>query len=349
MDLRGGCITEKDLRVKYAAYINKKNVFLLFLLIMLCITSIASLNIGSSNMTVGQSIMTLLGKGSKQFNHIVFNIRLPRVIGGLFVGMSMALSGMIIQSTLNNPLASPSTLGISNASAFGANIALIVFSTMGITSTPIVTSAVSFLAAMLCMILVIGISNIKGAGKTFVILAGVALNSLFAAAITVIQYLADETQLATAVSWTFGDLGRITYPQIKIVSATTLLSALVVYMMRWSYNAMDMGERTAHSIGVNTKNMRNISIFLAALNTGVSVAFVGMIGFVGLLAPQITKRVIGEDKRYMLPGTLLMGALVVILSDSMARSLWAPIVLPVGAITSFLGALLFLYILFKKR
>lgn len=229
--------------------------------------------------------MTLLGKGSKQFNHIVFNIRLPRVIGGLFVGMSMALSGMIIQSTLNNPLASPSTLGISNASAFGANIALIVFSTMGITSTPIVTSAVSFLAAMLCMILVIAISTIKGAGKTFVILAGVALNSLFAAAITVIQYLADETQLATAVSWTFGDLGRITYPQIKIVSATTLLSALVVYMMRWSYNAMDMGERTAHSLGVNTKKMRNISIFLAALNTGVSVAFVGMIGFVGLLAP----------------------------------------------------------------
>ena len=129
----------------------------------------------------------------------------------------------------------------------------------------------------------------------------------------------------------------------------SLLSSLIVYLYRWHMNAMDSGEHTAHSLGVDTRGMRNLSIFLAALNTGISVAFVGVIGFVGLLAPQVTKRIIGEDKRFMIPGTLLMGAFLVLFSDTLARTVSAPLVLPVGAITSILGAPVFVYILLKEK
>ena len=300
-------------------------------------------------MTIGESVLTLFGRGSEKSRFIVWGIRLPRVMGGFFVGIGTALSGMIIQSSLNNPLASPSTLGISSASALGANIAIITLARIGIQASSAMTAAFAFASSILCMLLVLGISSLRRADKTTVILAGVALNSLFSAVTIIIQYFADETKLAAAVAWTFGDLGRINFREIAIVMAVSVVSSAVIYLYRWNLNAMDSGEHTAHSLGVNTKFMRNLSIFLAALNTGICVAFVGVIGFVGLLAPQITKRVIGEDKRFMIPGTLLMGAFLVLFSDTLARTIAAPLVLPVGAITSILGAPVFVYILLKER
>lgn len=332
---------------KVQARIAFKRTFLIGLFIVLVGIGIVSLNVGSSGMTISESIRTLAGLGSEKSRFIVFAIRLPRIIGGVFVGMGIALSGMVIQTSLNNPLASPSTLGISSASALGANIAIITMARFGFEVSAALTGLCSFIAAVGCMILVLAISSLRRSDKTMVILAGVALNSIFSAATIIIQYFANETQLAAAVSWTFGDLGRINFEEIRIVAIVTVLSALMMYARRWDLNAMDSGEHTAHSLGVNTRSLRNLSIFVAAINTGVSVAFVGMIGFVGLLAPQITKRIIGEDKRFMILGTLLMGAVIVLFSDTLARTIAAPLVLPVGAITSLIGAPVFVYILLK--
>lgn len=333
----------------YKSFIKKKIVFIFTLTCLMIVLMLISVNIGSSGMTVKESLLTFIGQGTELSNHIVFKIRMPRVIGGIFVGMSIALSGMLVQTVLNNSLASPSTLGITNASAFGANLALIFLSNMGMTVSPIIVSFSSFMSAMLCMMLILVVANIRQFSKSSIILAGVAFGSLFSAATVMLQYFADDTQIATAVFWTFGDLGRIQYPQIKVLATISILSAALFYYLRWNLNAMDMGETTAHSLGVDVKKMRNLSILIAALNTGVSVAFVGMIGFIGLLSPQITKRIIGEDKRFMLPATLLMGATITLASDTLARTIIAPVVLPVGAITSFLGAPLFIYILLKER
>lgn len=338
-----------NLRKKYHDYIRFKVFFLCLLLLGLVVIALFSLTVGSSDLTIRESIETIFGQSSPIHAHIVFQIRLPRIIGGFFVGMSIALSGMIIQSSLNNPLASPSTLGISSASAFGANLAIILLTKLGFEASAYLTGLSSFLAAMGCMLLILGVGNWKVGGKSTLLLLGVAFNSLFIAATTILQYFADESQLASAVSWTFGDLGRIDYREIQIVFAVTLVSALLIYRLRWKYNAMDMGESTAHSLGVNTRTLQNLSILIAALNTGVNVAFVGMIGFVGLIAPQVTKRFIGEDKRFLLPGSLLMGAFIVLLSDTIARTVVAPLVLPVGAITSIVGAPLFVYILLKEK
>lgn len=338
-----------EINQKYRERIAFKKAFLTFLCGALIFISILSINVGSSGMSIWDSLLALVGRGSEKARFIVYGIRLPRVLGGFFVGIGTALSGMIIQSSLNNPLASPSTLGISSASALGANIAIITLVRFGIEAGSMLTAGCAFMASVLCMVLVLAISSLRRADKTTVILAGVALNSLFSAITIIIQYFADETKLAAAVAWTFGDLGRINFHEITIVMVVSLLSSLIVYLYRWHMNAMDSGEHTAHSLGVDTRGMRNLSIFLAALNTGISVAFVGVIGFVGLLAPQVTKRIIGEDKRFMIPGTLLMGAFLVLFSDTLARTVSAPLVLPVGAITSILGAPVFVYILLKEK
>lgn len=338
-----------ELHSIYKSFIRKKVLLILGLLLLLILLVTISINIGSSEMTVKQSLLTLIGRGNEMSNHIVFKIRMPRVIGGIFVGMSIALSGMLVQTVLNNSLASPSTLGITNASAFGANVALLFIVNLGIQVSPVFVSICSFIAAMLCMLTILTVANIRQFSKSSIILAGVAFGSLFSAATIMLQYFADDTQIASAVFWTFGDLGRIKYSQIRVLGIITTASALLFYKLRWDLNAMDMGESTAHSLGINVKNMRNLSIFISALNTAVSVAFVGMIGFVGLLSPQITKRLIGEDKRFMIPATLLMGAAIMLLSDTLARTIIAPVVLPVGTITSFLGAPLFIYILLKER
>lgn len=333
----------------YKSFIKKKILLIIGLIGILLFLVTVSINIGSSGMTVKQSLLTLIGQGNELSNHIVFKIRMPRVIGGIFVGMSIALSGMLVQTVLNNSLASPSTLGITNASAFGANVALLLLANMGIATSPIIVSFCSFITAMACMFMILVVANIRQFSKSSIILAGVAFGSLFSAATIMLQYFADDTQLASAVFWTFGDLGRIKYSKIQVLGFITTVSALLFYKLRWDLNAMDMGESTAHSLGINVKHMRNLSIFVSALNTGVSVAFVGMIGFVGLLSPQISKKIIGEDKRYMIPATLLMGANIMLLSDTIARTILAPVVLPVGTITSFLGAPLFIYILLKER
>lgn len=342
-------IAETELQAQYRKYLARKSSFIALLVVSLLVTAVLSLNVGSSGMTVGESLKALAGRGIEKHARIVFDIRLPRIIGGFLVGMSIALSGMIIQSVLNNPLASPSTLGISSASAFGANVALIVFVRLGVRTSSLLTSAVSFLTAMLCMLLVLGISSLKRADRTTVLLGGVALNALFGAMMTIVQFFANDVELASAVAWTFGDLGRIDYSEIRIITAVVVLSIWAVYALRWRFNAMDMGESTAHSLGINTKWLRNASILIAALNTGVSVAFVGIIGFVGILAPSMVKRVVGEDKRFMIPATLLMGALIVLVGDAFARTAAAPLVLPVGAITSALGAPVFVYILLMER
>lgn len=348
-DGSGGRFKALDINLKYRERIAFKKAFLIFLCGVLVFIAILSINVGSSGMSIWDSFLALVGRGSDKSRFIVYGIRLPRVLGGFFVGIGTALSGMIIQSSLNNPLASPSTLGISSASALGANIAIITLARFGIEAGSMMTAGFAFIASVLCMLLVLAISSLRRADKTTVILAGVALNSLFSAITIIIQYFADETKLAAAVAWTFGDLGRINFHEIAIVMVVSLLSSLIVYLYRWHMNAMDSGEHTAHSLGVDTRGMRNLSIFLAALNTGISVAFVGVIGFVGLLAPQVTKRIIGEDKRFMIPGTLLMGAFLVLFSDTLARTVSAPLVLPVGAITSILGAPVFVYILLKEK
>jgi iron complex transport system permease protein len=197
-------------------------------------------------------------------------------------------------------------------------------------------------------VVVIILSRLKKAlGPAGLILAGVALSSLFAGGSTLLQYFADETKISSVVFWTFGNMGAASWPELLII--TVVFAVAIVYFMlnRWNYNAMEAGTDTASSLGVNTRAVMLTGMVISTLLAAGAVSFVGIISFVGLVAPHIMRRFVGNDYRYLIPCSAVAGALLLILADTFGRLIIAPVILPIGAITSFLGAPLFLFLLFR--
>jgi iron complex transport system permease protein len=200
---------------------------------------------------------------------------------------------------------------------------------------------------MLSTLVVLGLSRFKSITPEAMVLSGVALSSLFAAGTILIQYFAQDFQIAAVVFWTFGDLGRVAWNEIAILGCLTALAFIYFLSRRWDYNALDSGEETAKSLGVRVERIRQGGMFVSSLIAAVAVSFLGIIGFIGLVGPQIMRRIIGGDHRYLVPASALMGSFLLLVSDTLARTIVAPVVLPVGAITSFFGAPLFLYLLVR--
>ena len=196
--------------------------------------------------------------------------------------------------------------------------------------------------------MIIAISQIKkNIGPGGLILAGVALSSLFSGGSTLLQYFTDDTKLGAIVFWTFGNLGSASWRDLLIL-ALVLAAALIYFMFnRWNYNAMESGADTAKSLGVNTRSVMLVSMGICSVLSAVAVSFVGIISFVGLVAPHIMRRFTGNDYRFLVPGSAVAGALLLVLADTFGRSVVAPVILPIGALTAFLGAPMFLFLLFK--
>ncbi len=295
-------------------------------------------------------------EGSAQL--VVWQIRLPRLVGALLGGASLALAGTVLQAVLKNPLAAPTTLGIAQGAAFGA--------ALGITCSGMRTSLpdlqggfsgldestmISFFAftfSLLTTFIIILLTRLRRAGKESIILAGVALSSLFMAGTTFLQYFADETQLAMIVHWTFGDLARASWPELYLMGFVTILSMAYFFANRLNYNALLAGDEVAQSLGVNVVRLRLVTMSVASLATAVTVTFFGILGFVGLIAPHMGRRLVGSDNRYLLPLAAVLGALILIFADISGQSLLDPVALPAGVITSFLGTPVFLLLLFGR-
>lgn len=323
---------------------------LVFLLVLV------SLMVGQSKMTALDSLRAFFRQGAAKNIRIVYYVRMPRILGAVVVGFGLAISGHILQTTLRNPLASPSTLGVSNAAAFGANLAIILgagyFSSLGGSvlnvNDPYVVAIAAFLFSFGTVLFILFIARFKKFSPVTVVLLGVAFGSLFTALTTVVQYLVDEQTLAAAVYWSFGDVGRINYLEIAVISACVFVGFAVFFALRWKYNALSSGEEGAKSLGVRLTALRLVSLLLASLITAVCVSFVGVIGFVGIVCPQLLKRVVGSDTRYLLPASGLAGAALLVLSDTVARVIVPGMNLPVGAVTAVLGAPVFIYILLRR-
>lgn len=345
----------QSLDSNYSGYIRFKKLFLLGMAVLTLVIALVAITCGSSGLTVGTVIRTLLGGGDKNSKIIVLNLRLPRTVTAIVAGIGLAVVGCVMQSILRNPLASSSTLGVSQGAAFGAAFAIIVLDAGmqsqtldGIAiSNPYTTSICAFIGSMLSTLVVLGLSRTGKVTPQTMILSGVALSSLFSGGTTLLQYFAEDVKVAAVVFWTFGNLGSTSWREIGIMSLV-VLGALVYFLFnRWSYNALQSGEATAKGLGVNTNRLLLSSMVVCSLTASVIVSYIGIINFIGLIAPHLMRRVIGSDYRYLLPASALMGAVLLLLSDTVARLAVAPIVLPIGAITSFLGAPLFLYLIFK--
>ena len=340
----------------YHAFTKRKYAILGIMFILVLFLSVLSVNAGAMNLNPIEVFKSMIGYGTEISSVVIWRIRMPRVITAIVAGAGLSVAGCVMQNNLRNPLASPSTLGVSNAAAFGANVAIILFGAGSVQSisadaviinNPYIVTLTAFVCAMSATLIIIGLSKLRGFTPASIVLAGVALGSLFTAGTTVIQYFAQDVQIAAAVFWTFGDLGRTSWTEVLILSVVVVLSIIYFIYKRWDYNALDSGEEFAKSLGVHTERLRVIGMLISSLVTAVAVSFLGIIGFIGLIGPHIMRRIIGPDHRFLIPASALAGAVLLLISDTAARVLLSPVVLPVGAITSLLGAPLFLYILMR--
>ena len=205
----------------------------------------------------------------------------------------------------------------------------------------------AFIGAMTSSIVVLMFSRLGFATPESIILVGVALSALWAGASTIMQYFSNDIELTKVIFWQFGDLGRATWPQIGFMTFVGVLCSIYFFLNRWNYNALQNGGHVAGGLGVDVERTRILGVLVASLMAAAMVSFVGLINFIGLIAPHIARRFVGNDYRFLLPASLALGATIMLASDLVARMVISPVILPIGAITSFLGAPLFLFLLYK--
>ena len=325
----------------------RKSIRFLFVLsAVLLLAVLLSLRAGSYETPIGELVKGIFGLSSdRKINLVVRNNRLPRILTSILAGGGLGLAGCILQAVLRNPLASASTLGVSQGATFGAAFAIVVLG-LGTTSG-FGIELCAFLGSVAVAVVILGLSKFRQVSPEGIVLAGVAISSMFTGATTLIQYFADEVQLSTLVFWTFGDLGATSWEDLS--GMAVMVSVLCVYCIlhRWDYNALLSGEETAISLGIHVKRLTLVNMVLCCLCSSVIVSNVGLISFIGLVAPHIVRMVVGNNHVYLIPGSILGGATLLLLGDLFARTVISPVILPIGAITSFLGGPLFLYLLFK--
>ncbi len=320
----------------------RKRLFLLFLTTFIALLVLYAASKGAYRIELENLVYSLLGLSDGVNEVVVWKIRLPRIAASLATGWGLAIAGLYQQTLLRNPIASPTTLGISHGAAFGASAA-IVFLHGGLLSV----TGCAFSGAIAATVLILLFARIKRLSPEAVVLAGVALSSFFHAATVFVQYLADETRLAMAVVWTFGDVGRSNWTQIAILSLLTAAATLYGFVHRWNFNALDGGEESAKGLGVSVERLRLQGLMVAALVAALATAYHGIIAFIGLIGPHMARRFVQADHRFLLPVSGALGAALLLISDTLGRLAIGSGAFPVGVITSFLGTPLFLYLLLR--
>lgn len=324
------------------------------------VAAVCCLFVGSSNMSLGDGVDALLKKGTPANNRIIWNIRIPRILAAVIAGAGLSVAGLVMQTTLNNPMASPSTLGVSNAAVFGANLSIIAFAggflatgnnlnNYAVGANPYATSLMAFLFSTISIFMILGLCTLRSFSPNVVVLAGMAMGAVWTAATTILQFYATDVGISAAVVWNFGDLGRATYRTDAIMAVAVFGGIALFSLLSWQLNALLSGEATAKTMGVAVERVRFVALLAGSVITAVCVSFLGVIGFVGIICPHVTKRLLGQDHRITIPVSALGGSLLLLLADTLSRSMGQGSALPVGAITSLLGAPFFMAIIFSRK
>ena len=335
----------------YGAFTRRKVVYIT-VGIVLCLTAlIADVLIGSSQLGP-QKILQILfhpDKFSKALRAIVWDVRLPIALMALVVGGALGTSGAAKQTILGNPLASPYTLGLSAGAGFGASFAMVI----GLGSLPLTGHTAIPLCAFVCALLACGgiylISRQTHFATGTMVLAGIGMVFFFQAGQSFLQYIASNEALSGVVFWTFGSLSKSDWPRLVTVLTVFLGVFLIIYKNAWKMTALTMGEERAKGLGVNVSRLRMLIFLLISLLTATAVSFVGCIGFVGIVAPHIARILLGEDQRYYLPMSAVLGALLLSCANIAAKSIIPGAVFPIGILTSLIGVPVFFALIIKKR
>jgi len=316
------------------------------MLVMLGLVILLSLILGTADISF-KDVLNILTGGMPQDDPvrlIIFRIRLPRILLAGLVGFALSLGGVVFQAILRNPLADPFVLGVSSGSAFGAVIAIVLgFGfTFGI-------PLMSFAGALftICLVMMIGARNI-GVESSTILLTGVIINAFFTAIIMFFISVSADDRLHTMLFWLYGDLSQSRYTQLFIIAPFILSAAVILYGFSKDLNIITTGEENAAQLGVEVSLVKKVSLIIVSLIMGLVVAFSGLIGFVGLIVPHLTRMAFHSDHRLLIPVASIGGSIFLIAADTLARTIMSPSELPVGVITAFLGAPFFI-ILLKKR
>ncbi len=306
---------------------------------------------GPSGLTLSSLWQTLIDPASADAGTrvIVWDIRLPYALMAVVIGLSLGLAGAEMQTILNNPLASPFTLGVSSAAAFGAALAIV--SGIGIPGVPDqwFISVNAFIFALFTALMLDGITRWTRVASSGVVLFGIALVFTFNALVSMMQFIASEDTLQGLVFWTMGSLARASWAKLGIMLAVFALMLPLSMMNSWKLTALRLGEDRAISFGIDVRRLRLGTLLRISMLSALAVAFVGPIGFIGLVAPHIARMIFGEDHRFYLPASALIGALVLSMASIASKNLIPGIIIPVGIVTSLVGVPFFLSIILRHR
>ncbi|MDR3206010.1 MAG: iron ABC transporter permease [Candidatus Methanoplasma sp.] len=355
MEADGG----SDTTGRYLEYSRRKFLFLLGAAAALAALAVVSVRLGSTDLSYAEIIKIIFtGNGSGPDgwwnSYVVWNLRLPIIAAAILTGAALGVAGAVMQGILRNPLASPFTLGLSNASAFGASLGILIgtgglttgwFAASGIGS-PALTVMLAMAFAMIATGVVILLVKATSSTPETVVLAGLAISAVFSSGLAFLQYIANDVALQSMVFWQFGSLDKLTWDNLLIIFAVTMGAAVYFLYKRLDYNVMEAGDEVAAGLGLNISSTRIIGLAVSALLTAVVVSFAGIIGFIGLLAPHVVRRLIGSDNRYLLAGSMIVGAVVMLAGNIISQHAFG-VVVPIGIITSAIGGPLFLYILIR--
>lgn len=349
-------MSRRTIHSEYLFFSRRKILFLIIVFFLMLFFVLVGISLGAARIPVREILSACFHPKQNYYSQIIFNIRMPRVLAAALAGMALAVSGAAMQSILRNPLASPVSLGISHASAFGAAFAIVVlgagttFSNQAdavIIHNPYIITLFAFLFSMISTGIILFITQFKNSAPETIVLSGIICSSMFTAGLSSLQYFANDVQLSSIVFWLFGDLGKASWRDCILLFVVIFPILLYFLKNRWNYKALTVGDETAASLGVNVNKTRVWGMVMASLASAVAVSFFGVIAFIGLVVPHIVRRFIGNDERYLIPASALFGGMFLLFSDIVARNLFSPVVLPVGILTSFIGAPLFIYLLIK--
>jgi iron complex transport system permease protein len=339
-----------DASNRYRQLVRRRFLLVFVLACCLLVSLLIDLASGPSGMGLGRLLGGIFDPSSLSLTErvIVWNVRLPYSLMAVMVGAALALAGAEMQAILNNPLASPFTLGVSSAAALGASLAIVYPLASAWLSPNVQVTVMAFVFACLSVVLLQAMSRLRGAGVESLVLFGIALVFSCNAVVSLLQLLATEDVLQQLVFWTLGSVARANWSKLGML--TLVVCMVLPFSLRAapSMTLLRMGEDRARSFGVDVKRLRFASLFRISLLAATAVAFVGTIGFVGLVGPHIARLLVGEDQRFLFPASALVGALVMSLSSIVSKVILPGVIVPVGIVTALVGVPVFVMLVFNR-
>ncbi|MBD9460478.1 iron ABC transporter permease [Pseudomonas sp. PDM05] len=328
----------------YRQLVLRKRLVLCALAVLLLGSVLLDLALGPARYSLSEVLGALFAPdtAAPQVRVVMWDIRLPVALMAVAVGAALSLAGAQMQTILNNPLASPFTLGLSAAASFGAAMGL----AFGVALFPLAAQYMvplnAFIMAMLCALLIHFLSLRRGVSAETIVLLGIALVFTFNALLALVQFFATEQAVAAVVFWTMGSLTKATWPKLGVICLVILITLPIFAKRAWALTALRLGDDKAASFGINVRSLRLQTLIMVSLLAAFPVAFVGTIGFIGLVGPHIARMLIGEDQRFFLPASLLTGALILSASSVVSKTLIPGAIFPIGVVTSLIGVPFFI-------